>query len=322
MPNCQLNFGSLTLHLSFERSFYADALAEFFCSPAKPIAEKASKPDVEITFNEPNDRFSRQPGSAVTVPEDGMVIVDAPPAQEVHTEALSIQLFRNESPVRILVAVLSPKMAERHLKVHLAVALFKVFFLLDRLILHAAAVDFRGSVSLFVGGKGAGKSTTALQLARAGGTILAEDRVILHKADGRFFVSGCGEKSRITAKTERHFFSKPLQVEPRDVEGVLKKEFPAGRFFSSMPYRDYPPDRLFFNQVGSRLKITRLSRGAALVGLMRETKTWHRFTDAEDHRRHLSYLGACVEALPAFRLELSQDLTELDHLVAFLRARR
>jgi hypothetical protein len=320
MPSYRLNAGSLILDIASKRSFYPDALAELLCAASPPVAKNSSRPDAEIVFTESED-FPRRPAvPKVFVPEDGMVIVDSPSAPEVHTETLSVRLLRDRTPARILVSVFNPKMAERDLKVHLSVVLFKVLFLLDRLMLHAAAVDFRGSVGIFLGGKGAGKSTTCLSLARAGGTILAEDRVILKKAGSGFFVSGCGERSRITAKTERHFFSAPLPLEPIDVEGVLKKQFPAGLFFSSMPYRDYPAERIFFNHVGARFRITKLSKGEALINLLRETQAWHRFAGAEDHRRHLRFLRACVEALPAFRLELSPDLGEMEKLAAFLGA--
>jgi hypothetical protein len=104
------------------------------------------------------------------------------------------------------------------------------------------------------------------------------------------------------------------------VEGVLKKEFAGGRLFSWRPHRDHPLDRLFFVRVGHGFRVAPLSRREALVDLLRETRGWHRFSGEQDHRRHLGYLRACVDALPAFRLELSEDLAELGKLVAFLGA--
>jgi hypothetical protein len=317
MSTCRLNLGSLSARVSCRSSFHPDALAELFCAPATPLSGAAARPDIEIIFIEA-DRHAPQAAPALTVPEDSLVIVDSPAAQEVHSEALSVRLFRSETPVRIIATVLGDGMSERDFKVHLSVVFFKVLALLDRLILHAAAVDFGGAVSIFLGGKGSGKSTTCLQLARAGGTILAEDRVILKKNGGGFFVSGCGDRFRITAKTEQYFFPAPLQAESLDVEGVLKKQFPAGQFFRSSPYRDYPAARLFFNHVGGRFRITPISKGEALVNLLRETRAWHRFVGGQDHGRHLSYLRECVEALPAFRLELSPDLGESAKLADFL----
>ncbi len=315
MPICRLNAGSLALNLSSEDDFYPHALAELLCSAPAPLETASSEPDAEIVFTE-----AQKLDAAVAVPPDGMVIVDFSSTTEIHTEALAARLSRGERPARIRIAVVDVKMAERDLKVHLSVVFFKILSLLDRLVLHAAAVAYRGSVSIFAGGKGAGKSTTSLYLARAGGTILGEDRVILRKDGARFFVSGCGDRARITAKTEEHFFSAPLNSAPLDVEGTLKKQFSAARFFPTAPYRDYPAARIFFNRVGARFRITDISKSEALLHLLRETGAWHRFVDGADHRRHLSYLRAAVEALPAFRLELSPELGDLEKLAGFLGA--
>jgi hypothetical protein len=310
----RLDLGSLAAHVTAARDLYLDALAELFCAAPRPVAADEAPPDAEITVREREG----WPPDDVRVPADGLVIAEAPSGAEIHTEALSLQLRRRPTPIAIAITVRTPGMPGWALKVHLGVALFKALALLDRLMLHAAAVQVGGSVSAFVGPKGAGKSTACLALARAGATVLAEDRVLLARAGDRFVVSGCGERSRITAKTERHFFAEPLPVPARDVDGVLKKEFPAGAMFSWRPYRDHPLDRLFFLRVGPRFAAAPLSRRQALVELLRETRGWHRFSGEEDHRRHLAFLGACVEALPAFRLELSEDLAELPALVTLL----
>ncbi|HEX2386025.1 MAG TPA: hypothetical protein VHL99_05645, partial [Candidatus Binatia bacterium] len=180
----------------------------------------------------------------------------------------------------------------------------------------------KGLVNVFFGGKGAGKSSTSLHLARSGGTVLGEDRLVLRRSDGRFLVSGSGERFRVTAKTERHFFSAPLDAEIRDIAGVRKKEFPVARFFSAAPHVDFPVDRIFFNSVGERFAIQRLSRQQALLELIRETKASLRFAGAEDYRAYLGYLRAFTESTPAFRLNLSPDLSDLDRLDAFVGAAR
>jgi hypothetical protein len=308
---CRLDLGSLAVHLSAERGVYPEVVAELFATAPRPLAAVPDRPDAEVVVHE-------TPGRPVPVPDDGMVFAGTPAAPEIHTEVVSLQLLRHETPVRIVVAVRSPGVSERVLKVHLSVVLFKALALLDRLVLHAAAVEFRGSASAFLGPKGAGKSTTCLALARAGATVLADDRVVLRRTGDGFVVSGCGERSRITARTERHFFAEPLPEAARDVEGVLKKEFPGGRLFSWRPHRDHPLHRLFFVRVGRGFQVVPLSRREALVHLLRETRGWHRFSGGEDHRRHLGFLHACVDALPAVRLELSEDLDELAKLVDVL----
>ncbi|MEV6674897.1 hypothetical protein [Streptomyces sp. NPDC051162] len=55
-------------------------------------------------------------------------------------------------------------------------------------ILHASAVVRDGRTVLTLGGKGAGKTTTALLLARAGWQLLANDRVFIRREDDRLRV--------------------------------------------------------------------------------------------------------------------------------------
>ncbi|KNB49541.1 hypothetical protein [Streptomyces caatingaensis] len=55
-------------------------------------------------------------------------------------------------------------------------------------ILHASAVVRDGQTVLTLGGKGAGKTTTALLLARAGWQLLANDRVFIRREDDRLRV--------------------------------------------------------------------------------------------------------------------------------------
>jgi hypothetical protein len=314
MRASRLNAGSLSLHVASERSLYPETIAELFCYGARPAPAAADPAQAEIFFIE-NDELPR-----VAVPADGLLIVNAPFGKEIHTEALTAGAFLTAAPPRFVVAVRSPTMSEYELKVHVTVVLYKLLFFLERLALHAAGVRMHGLVNVFFGGKGAGKSSTSLHLARSGGTVLGEDRLVLRRSDGRFLVSGSGERFRVTEKTERHFFSTPLDAEILDVGGVRKKEFPVSRFFSAAPHVDFPIDRIFFNRVGQRFAIERLSRHEALLELIRETKTSLRFGGAEDYRSYLGYLRALAETTPAFRLELSPDLSDLERLGAFLGA--
>jgi hypothetical protein len=312
MRASRLNAGSLSLLVSSERGLYSETIAELFCYGAPPATVAGDQAQAEILFIE-NEEPPR-----VAVPPDGLVIVDAPFGKEIHTEALTAEAFLTAAPPRFVVAVRRPTIAEYELKVHVTVVLYKLLFFLERLALHAAAVRMHGLVNVFFGGKGAGKSSTSLQLARSGGTVLGEDRLVLRRSDGDFLVSGSGEIFRVTEKTERHFFSAPLDAEIRDVGGVRKKEFRVARFFSAAPHVDFPIDRVFFNRVGERFAIERLSRQETLLELIRETKASLRFAGAEDYRSYLAYLRAFAETTPAFRLELSPELSDLERLGAFL----
>jgi hypothetical protein len=185
-------------------------------------------------------------------------------------------------------------------------------------VLHAAAIRFAGRVASFSATAARGKSTIALRLARAGGTVLGEDHLILRRGDGGFFVSGCDERSRLEPKTERYFFDHPLPVEPIDVDGRSKKEMPAHALFCSQPYTDERADLLFFARPAGVFKIERLSRRRALLELMSAAGRMQRFADPTDRGRFLGLASEFVTTVTPHALALSEDLRELDRLVRFL----
>jgi hypothetical protein len=149
--------------------------------------------------------------------------------------------------------------------------------------------------------------------------VLGEDHVLLRKSADGFRVSGCDERSRVDAKTERFFFAEPLAVQARDFAGLLKKEVLAREVFASEPYTDHVPDRLFFSRVGTRFAITPLPRQAALLRLMRAAGKLQRFVDADDYGSFLDMLSGFTRTVDAYDLELSPDLRDLDALAAFVQ---
>ncbi len=58
------------------------------------------------------------------------------------------------------------------------------------MIMHACGIDDGGLGLLFPGASRAGKSTMAKLWQKAGATVLCDDRVILHRLDGRFWLCG------------------------------------------------------------------------------------------------------------------------------------
>jgi hypothetical protein len=323
-----IRFGSLTARLHYPRERHGVDVATIFGTSLKtPSPELLSKVELEIHFTEPGrDEWPNRPD----IPEDGMILRHLPACPEIHTEAISARLERGQTPARIEVAVFEPDMPHFDLCVHFAVVFHKLLFLMGRVVLHAAAVRFQGNVVLFLGDKGAGKSTVCLELARQGGTVLGEDHLILtrildrsslpgSRAAAHFRVSGCDERSRLTSKTERHFFDEPLEGEVRDFAGTLKKEMHAGALFDSLPYTDHPADLLFFSRVGESFRVTELPRQLALLKLMQATGKLQRFVDPMDRSRFLDLLSDFVRTIRAFDLELSDDLGELHRLVELLQ---
>jgi hypothetical protein len=124
----------------------------------------------------------------------------------------------------------------------------------------------------------------------------------------------------VTPKTEAFVFPRPLAVAAEDFSGSWKKEFRVADFFPSMPFRDYAVHRIFFSRVGARFRVTPMPPQRATLQLIEKTRRAFRFADATDYREFLDYWTTLAETVPAFELELSPDLRQLDRLVRSLRA--
>ena len=248
-----------------------------------------------------------------------MLLGGSPKRPTITTEFLHAELRLDAAPAELAVQVWRQDAPQVELDFHFSVVLHKILFLVDRVVLHGAALRSQDQVSLFLGEKGAGKSTICLALARAGATVLGEDRLVLRATDRGFLVSGGDERSRVTERTEMHFFSEPLAVTPRDFAGTLKKEIRMGDHFESRPFEDFPADRLFFPRVSGRLQVTPMSSQAALLRLLRLTAHWHRFAGAADQRHFLDFLAGFIDSVRSYQVDLSANLSDLERLGELLR---
>jgi hypothetical protein len=204
-------------------------------------------------------------------------------------------------------------------RVHLSVALHKTLLLAERVFLHAAGVRLGDRTAVFVGDKGAGKTTLSLTLGAAGGTVLADDHVVLRRSGGRFLVSGCDSHARVTKQTEEHLFEGALEGRVLELAGVRKVEFPVGRHFASDPYREHPIDRIVFPSVRDRFRIGPLAKHRALLLLIDATRTSHRFSGPRDYGEYLDYFSDLVDSAETYALDLSPDLGDLARLAAWMR---
>lgn len=71
---------------------------------------------------------------------------------------------------------------DREARIHLRTAVPKILALRGIRALHASAVEIEGSLLVFSGRSGAGKTTSARALAEAGGRLVSEDMLILRQA--------------------------------------------------------------------------------------------------------------------------------------------
>ena len=208
---------------------------------------------------------------------------------EIHHYAACCLVRRSGTGLKIAIPVISASQQYSHLLHCVMVVLYRALLVLESLPLHSAAIQFGDSANLFIGDKGAGKSTISLSLGLAGGRVLGEDHILLRRTKGRFLVSGCDGKGRLTAKTEDHFFAKPLPVVPQDVAGMWKKEIDLSDHVCSAPFEDVPVGRVFFLRAGKVLCIRPMKGTEALLkmlGIMRERQ---RFMGAHDRKSFLIF---------------------------------
>jgi hypothetical protein len=308
-----LRLGSLTARLDAPPSLGGDLASIFGTSLKVPTSDLLARVDADIDVRESKEDDT----PAVTVPPDGMVVRHANPISIIHTEALSVAIDHARTPVRVGVRVRPGERSHYDLCVHLAVVFHKILFLLDRVVLHAAAVRIGGRVAIFIGDRGAGKTTTALALSRAGGTVLGEDHLILRRSADGFVVSGCDERWRVDERTERHFFDGPLPLEAADYAGRMKKEVVV-RDVASEPFTDDRAAQLFFIRAGNRFDIAPIPRGVTVLRVMEAAGKLQRFVDANDRLRFLTMVSDFVATITPYALERTDDLGDLDRLIEFL----
>ena len=304
-----LRFGSLYGRVESERPEYLDALAVVFGVGLHPLLEDqiaGRQFDLRITaVTDP---------PAPLIRENQLSLGGTPRQPTITSDALHAELELDRHPAEIRLRVFRQDVPFPALCVHFVVMIHKILFLLERVVLHAAAVEVGGEVCVFVGEKGSGKSTTCLALARGGATVLGEDQVVLRRSEGRYMVSGGDERSRVTERTERHFFAEPLAVPARDFAGTLKKEIRMGEFFRSAPFQDFVPRRLLFPKVSERFELRPLKSQQALRRLLAANGHFQRFEGAHDQTAFLDFLAGFVAAVTCWELSLSDDLHQLDHL--------
>src|SRR5262245_46454957 len=201
-----LRLGSLTALLDAAPALGADIAWIFGTSLKVPTDDLLERVTLEIAVRDEEQVDASTP----VVPPDGMVVRQGHRVSTIHTEVLSVVVDQSQMPAQVRITIRHGQRSHYELRVHLAVVFHKILLLLDRVVLHAAAVQLHGRLALFIGDRGAGKTTTTIALSRAGGTVLGEDHLVLRRTADGFLVSGCDERWRVDERTERHFFGDPL----------------------------------------------------------------------------------------------------------------
>ncbi len=271
-------------------------------------------PEAQIRF------LSCAPGHeafACPVAEDAIEIAESTGEIRMATPLLRAQGSRRDGFLETVI-LLQPDAAPRAvLYAHLSIIVRRLLLWADLFYLHAGAIAWNGSATLFIGEKGAGKSTACLHLARAGAKLISEDHILIRKTGSDFVTSGSESVGRVTERTEQHLFSVPLPVEAEDFAGSLKKEFVLSEHFACAPAAEYPYHQILFPRVADRFAINRISKMEAALRLLADARQFFRFSQLSDCQPFLEFFLGMVAGRACYDLSLTPRLNDLDELVSF-----
>jgi hypothetical protein len=308
-----VRFGSLDVRLDAGHQRYLDVLPNAL--RVWPNVDDATEPDVELVAR---DGPERRPDVAER--DDVLRLEGVGDRTRVLTAISELEVDATISPSRARLVVHTEGQPAQALDVYIALQVQKLLQLLGCLRLHGAAVVLGERTHVFLGDKGAGKSTLALAAGRAGGIVLADDQLVMRRRKGGIWLSGVDGGLRLTERTERHFFQEPLDEEPRDFAGTPKKEIALGDHVRARPGVDARPHTLSFLRVGDRLAVHEITRHDATRRMLDTLLPQHRFGGAEDLRDFLALVRAFVSSVDTFELSLSPSLSDLEQLVARLHS--
>ena len=179
------------------------------------------------------------------------------------------------------------------------------------LVLHASAVAVGNAGVVLLGDKGAGKSTTAAALVRAGHRLLADDVVAIDFADGGVRIKPGFPQLKLDAGIE---IGADAVTMPPVVAGFDKRQHRLAEF----QHTPVPPRVFYILERGTRAQVTPLNSGDALAALIRFSYV-ARFGSAAFKPRspatHLQQCATLVGAARVCRLEVPNDRDRLDEAV-------
>jgi len=314
-----LPLGSWGLNVYAARKYYTDVLGHHFKRNIEG-SPPADKPGANLYM------IGSPRGSAIfqaqaSLRDDSTAEWEHPAkgVASLATGRFQVLVFTGSRTPDILIYVREPQYSLEAFHGHVFEIIHKILFMFDMFYIHAAAVEWAGRVSAFIGDRGNGKSTICLRLAREGAVIISDDHIVSKKKRGRFLVSGCEETGRVTGKTEEAIFGKKLDTKAKRFGGVLKKEVLLADHFNCAHFRDFPIDDIFFTHIGEKFGIVPVSPSLAVLRLIESTKPFFRFNRAGDYADYLGYFSELAGKTQLYDLTLTRNLNDLDGLAAFLR---
>jgi hypothetical protein len=312
MSTSRARFGSLDVRI-VSAAEHLELLPVHFRVWARP--DDPTPPDMELFIVDGTEARARVDGV-----DDALSLESSGDQERLTTSITELVIERCSKPVRARLTVAphgqDPEFVAHYIVVNIRALLRRLGYVQ----LHGAAATIDGRTVVLLGDKGAGKSTLSLAIGRAGGTVLADDQLVLHVGDA-VTISGVDGGLRLTAETERHFFTAPLAHEAQDFAGTLKKEVPLGDYVDAAPVTEAEPTACYFPRVGGRVEVVPIGRAVAVTRLLEALVPLHRFAGASDQLAFVRMITAFVGSVEVYDLTLSPDLTALDDVVAALADR-
>jgi hypothetical protein len=180
-------------------------------------------------------------------------------------------------------------------------------------MVHAAGLAVGGKGLLIAGQSGAGKTTLALALLRAGFDFLADDTVFLSLRESGLRILAFPDEADVTTQTLGFFPELQRLTHASKASGRLKQPVCATSLYQARPCWECAPEAIIFPQPGksSRSVLTPMPKAEALVQLVCNVLR----TEPRSSQAHLDALAGLVKTSRCYRLKTGQDFDRLPGLL-------
>jgi len=310
--------GSWIARVTAEKPLYADMLHSHFRQEtvASPTSERSHDAEIHLMHAPPDVAFAGNDG----LPEDRLQ-VSSPDCDRMllASPLLRASVSRGGSHILIEIQLAGEGVPKNVLNIHFSVTMRRILLWLGLVHMHAGAVVWNDEASLFVGPKGAGKTTTCLRLAKAGATVLSDDHILVKRTHTGVFVSGADRLARILPDAEAHVFEEPLEAPSRDFDGVAKKEFQVSQHFRYSHFNDFALRRIFFLRLGDDCAIRPMSEAEGTVRLMTGARSGFRVSAARDHQSYLDFFAGLSVGKKIYDVTLSKNLQDFRQVLEVIQ---
>ena len=308
----RFQIGSLRCSVSSDLHGYVDTLAELYRVDVQTGISESAAADLILEFVESPVSPARETNQLIVEPIPG--------GHRLTTDAASIEMTHQTGQHHMIVTVTDPGVGRAELSFHFWILLNRALLLLDRLLLHAAAFVVDGRVIVVCGDNGAGKSTLTVAFGLLGASLLSDDSLLVTRRTDRFVVSGLTSQMRVPRETEDRLLAGRVLHRQITEDGRNKRMVDAEQLFTTRLGLDLSPDRLVFLRNGGQTRVSALSGGETLLGLINNTRFTYRFGDTADISDHLDLVADLAMSVPGFEAIRTESLDDLDALVELIAA--